>query len=365
MNDKTVIVLGSGFSVSSLIPTQNDLLKKMDEYYSSTGCISNGKVYWLDFKKVFSDLIGNDITTYLIEDIFTILDKSIIDNESYKGMTSNKLREFHSCLMNSLRIYLIDTVNDTISKQKGSYKKYSELALKILHKRKMYQKKDRLSIVSLNWDNYFERTILNKLPNFKKVELDYCTYDNSFDSSGKAIPSVFKKAKEKINLKYLKPHGSINWGYCSNCGRLYISYGRKIETNFECIKYCNKIYKNFKLDPFMITPTFLKDLSNVHLKDIWSNLAIEISEATKIIFIGYSLRPEDFNFRYVLSKNVNKKCEVYVFDYVDIKRIPTERDLEKKSIENKFKSFFQNSKKVEVYIDGWESQISLINTLLP
>jgi NAD-dependent SIR2 family protein deacetylase len=363
---KAVFVVGSGFSYNAGIPTQDTLLKSLNNYYQSPKCISPALGDWSSFVKFFKRTIGNNLDTYLIEDIFTTFDKCILDDESFKGYSSRVLQRSYIHLLNSLRLYLIELVNDSILKNKTAYKDYSELALALLNKRKYYAKKDKLSIISLNWDSYFERVIVNKMINYRKykLDIDYCTYDNSFDNSGKSKPSVTKKAAGKLNLKYLKPHGSINWGYCPNCGRLFISYGKKIESHFECIRFCNKKYGTVNLSPVMITPTFIKDISNKHLKDIWSNIGIELSEATELIFIGYCLRPEDYYFRYMLSKYVDPGTNLHIYGYSD-KISTTDRNKDKTDLENKFSRFFQRCNIVTTNVDGWEKSITEIINILP
>ncbi len=59
-------------------------------------------------------------------------------------------------------------------------------------------------------------------------------------------------------------------------------------------------------------PTFLKDLSNFQLKLVWQNTALELLEASAIVFIGYSLPHADFELRQLLSRMLNKKASVYV-----------------------------------------------------
>ncbi len=367
-DSKIVLVFGAGFSISSGIPTQDNLLCSVKDYYNNVAFVRKGKQYWIDFLISFQDLFGDEIEKYLIEDLFTIFDKCLLDEESFRGKNANYIRSAYTNLLESVRYYLIEIVNDSISKQKHGYKTYSEFALMLLGKRKKYGlNNDKMSLISLNWDSYFERTLVNKLTNYRKdgLDIDYCTFDNSMDNSGKSTPSIQKHAKNKLNVKYLKPHGSINWGFCSNCGRLYISYGKKIEEKFECIKFCNHIYKEVDLSPVMITPTFLKDISNTHISGIWQNLGIELSEATRIVFIGYSLRPEDYYFRYMLSKYLEAGTEICVFDYVDKKRDVVHRDEKKELIQNKFSAFLQKCIIKEINIDGWENSIKDIENLMP
>ena len=63
-------------------------------------------------------------------------------------------------------------------------------------------------------------------------------------------------------------------------------------------------------------PTFLKNLDNIQNKLIWQNAGIELSEASKIVFIGYSLPQADFEFKQLLSRmmKADAKIEVYLIE---------------------------------------------------
>ena len=62
-------------------------------------------------------------------------------------------------------------------------------------------------------------------------------------------------------------------------------------------------------------PTFLKDLSNFQIKLIWQNAAVELMEARRIVFIGYSLPHADFEFRQLLARMLHKDVSVHVVLY--------------------------------------------------
>ncbi len=57
-------------------------------------------------------------------------------------------------------------------------------------------------------------------------------------------------------------------------------------------------------------PTFLKDLSNFQIKLIWQNAGIEIMEARRLVFVGYSLPQADFEFRQLISRMLHREAKV-------------------------------------------------------
>lgn len=360
-NSKTVLILGAGFSVGTKIPVQDNLLQEIDIWAQSTNASTSQKKTWNSFIKFFRFSLGRKIEKYKIEDIFTIFDISQINREGFRTKSLEDVQSASNDLLSSIRSFLIYSIDNSYSNKLSKFQNYSDLAVGLLKKRMSYKKKDKMSIISLNWDNYFEKMLTYRITSHQTqlsgLSLDYCTYDYSF-SNNSPIPSVLKKAKGKINFKILKPHGSVNWGYCSNCTRLYISYGKKIHSTYECIKYCNKRFtKKVSLSPLMITPTFLKDLGNIHLGNIWSNSGIEISEADKLIFIGYGLRPEDYYFRQMLAKNFKTSAEIFVYDYCGD---PIKAKARRLEIKSNFESFFQRTKKINVKVDGWENNVDEI-----
>ena len=82
-----------------------------------------------------------------------------------------------------------------------------------------------------------------------------------------------------------------------------------------CDKNFGKQDDSHNLVSNLIMPTFLKDLTNPQYKIIWQNAGIELSEAKRIVFIGYSLPASDFEMRQLLSRMVGTDTEIEVVDY--------------------------------------------------
>jgi hypothetical protein len=117
----------------------------------------------------------------------------------------------------------------------------------------------------------------------------------------------------------MKLHGSINWLICSNCGRLYTDFLHNItlqcsEGNNKLIKckFCDPINRRYELNHIIITPTFLKSLNTLQLKNIWHNAFMDLSEATNIYFVGYSFPDADFELRYLLKKALRPDAKIKV-----------------------------------------------------
>jgi hypothetical protein len=48
----------------------------------------------------------------------------------------------------------------------------------------------------------------------------------------------------------------------------------------------------------------MKDLNNTHLRMTWHNALMDLQQAKRIIFVGYSFPLADFEFRYILTKAI-------------------------------------------------------------
>ena len=97
-------------------------------------------------------------------------------------------------------------------------------------------------------------------------------------------------------------------------------------------------------------PTYIKDLSNVQVKLVWQNAGIELSEAQRLVFVGYSFPIADFELRELLSRTVPHRADIHVVTHAD-----TPPD-----VENRYRTFF-GRRKLTNHRDGAEnSMISAI-----
>lgn len=341
--DKIVYILGAGFSKPAGVPEQKKLLSEILADKSNT-----------QIENFLISLYGHKENIQL-EDIFTALDKSIIENSTYHRFdikVNLKLRE-------NLIYAIIKCVTDKTTIKSSSYIK--DFAEKLIELRTSNKSTDPFAVISTNWDslldNSFESIVINRFTKpdkRRKIFLDYCTYTQYFDSSN--IASNLIKAKGFTNVKLLKPHGSVNWFICPSCNSLFIKYDstpKTVNTNF--CKIC-KDNLNFQhpLRPLLISPTFVKDLNNVHLKFIWWNAGFELIEATHIVFIGYSLPLSDFELRYLFARSIKKaKIKVILFS-----ENPKSPDSDAQATKQRYTDFFGRAlKPKDISFEGVETYI--------
>ncbi len=185
-----------------------------------------------------------------------------------------------------------------------------------------YRVEDPVGVISTNWDILLDNSIYQSIDSGEHdAVVDYCCYISSKNENDNSIqPGLEKFGQGDFNVKLLKLHGSPNWLQCPRCMRLYARFSRKEAMhNFESPSSCRCCDTNFPeevnnhvLTANLIMPTYIKDLSNPQYKIIWQNAGIEISEADKLVFIGYSLPSADFEMRQLLSHSSSASCIILV-----------------------------------------------------
>ena len=333
--NKTIYFLGAGFSKDAGGPIQNELIKTIlsDEFINYFNDPKTKKAYdaFIGFLNDELLISENNYEYVFLEDVFTPIDRCIAEGRtlgkySYKQLIY--LREqLHYLLAKSIQ-YGVEI--------KGGNKKYIREFAKYINSiakirlDKFYE--DNIAILTTNWDllldNELNRILRNEtelisggdLENGPLAVVDYCCYISSLDDDMNIKPGLFALGRKGYNIKYLKLHGSMNWLHCPYCQRLYVKFNEK--TMFDK-KYCKHCSNNFKyknndsilLQGNLLLPTFIKDFRNIQLKLIWQNAGIELSEAAKIVFLGYSLPYADFEIRQLLSRFVRKDAKIEVVLY--------------------------------------------------
>ena len=350
MAEKKVLVFGAGLSYPANIPVQSGLLREIYEYHPDSYTeaeIFNKKTAVDGFIKS----IFNSDWDVALEDVFTILDKCITTKERFKHFDWHDLDEIRNALVFLILFIINKHLNEIPSNKKNAYVKLAEYIIEV--RRKLRKKDDPIAIISCNWDTLLENFIESHLKQLKlkDTRVDYCTYTKSLDK--KDIAHINIKTEGYFNVKIIKLHGSMNWLYCSNCGRLYVGQTAiGLETR-KC-RYCEESLPNDYygrepfLEPLIITPTLLKELTNLHIQNVWQNAFINLQETSSVTFIGYSLPYADFEFKHVLKKGIGRETAIEVV---------LSNSADSKEAANRYTSFF-GKQNINFYFDGWEKWLS-------
>jgi len=314
---KTVYVLGAGFSTPCGAPEQKDMLP---------GVLAILRGHRPRLENFLKALFGHSKNIPL-EDIYTALDRSITKNETLKRFG---LRELLA-VRDDLNAAIIKLFADRLGARRLAY--VDDFAEKLLRLRLKVRSQDRVAVLSTNWDILLDNALEAKMrqadwadeEGHRIAYIDYCTYTQALNP-GLYIPSTLVKARGYTNFKLLKLHGSMNWLLCPYCESLYIKFDEKVALRPQiAVSFCKICQKNhshrIQLRPILIYPTFLKDLNSVHLRSIWWNAGFELSEATHVVFIGYSLPLSDFELRYLLARHIESRAKIHVVLYATSRRM--------------------------------------------
>lgn len=360
--DKTVFFLGAGFSADAGGPIQNQIIQfilkdDFDEKFRSKPKILAAKKEFIDFITKSLEIEENLWDSIALEDIFTPIDRSISHAKSFKKFDVKQLadkREKFHLLMGAAIQYGVDYQG----KSKNYIDSFANYINGIAEKRLSDLKKDQIALITTNWDLLLDNSLNKLVRDFSRIKeqegskklavVDYCCYISSLDKYDEFIkPGLLALGRDGYNIKYLKLHGSMNWLHCPNCQRMYVKYDKKtmlMNSHMGC-EHCHTNFKIPKTDSAirlrsnLLLPTFIKDLSNIQIQLVWQNAGIELAEASKVVFIGYSLPQADYEIRQLLSRCIPNHAEVEIVCYPN-KSGRGKTDAEKEEDRKWHKTFF-------------------------
>ncbi len=331
MKDKIVYILGAGFSMDSGAPSQAKLIEeifKLKTTYSKSNSyqVRNWVSKFDSFLKTSLFVTEKEKKHYTLEDVFTPIDRSIAESVSFRNHTPKQLAELRD-IFNRLIILAVRSAIESSKKDQKTIDLFAKHIVKLSKIRLTDEKSDGVSVITTNWDIMLDNSahqIISKEVKPKGLKfsgvVDYCCYISSLEKDDDSIkPGLYAIGKGRYNVKILKLHGSLNWMQCQRCQRLYVKYYEHWNGGYIFDKkYCRHCESNFGeknkdanlLATNLIMPTFLKNLSNVQNKLIWQNAGIELAEASKVVFLGYSLPQADFEFKQLLSRMIRKDAKI-------------------------------------------------------
>ena len=150
--------------------------------------------------------------------------------------------------------------------------------------RSLKRRGKRFSILTFNYDLVFERAIIDELGgvDYKlgKFRGDYTHSDG---------------------IPFLKLHGSLNWLWCRNCGRIDI-FDKPVGHKYNRVA-CTRRCGGYK-EPLIVPPNPNKELYLHVVYDLWKKADKLLSGADRIVIAGYSLPEIDASARELLLDHV-------------------------------------------------------------
>lgn len=310
MNRK-VYFLGAGVSTLVGVPTFSNFYDKALSIYLDKSFSPNDESerfrnvleHWMKFYKdytieeYYSTIEMNDMLSQDVVHESEIDQWEINENGIFSIKTATKFRINADDVARVIYATINDIIKDPIRSNIKDASKYYRTFLDFID----YTKS---SIITTNWDIVFEFFI-------PRYHIDYINA-YSYDLQGK-ISNI-------DTFKILKLNGSLNWGYCHECNRIYhfhLYSFDELET-----RKCN-ICKTGDLKRVIVPPTLSKLVNIEDRKDtrsqlvpIWKEANDRLRYCDEIYFIGYSFPDTDVQTRIfildALRHNQNLKKIVIV-----------------------------------------------------
>lgn len=327
-NRKTVYILGAGFSIPAGGPPQKDLMPRVAKLMQDER--------WSVFRRFLEDAFGVSTTNageFSLEDIYTPIDRCVSDGVALRGFGTVELQKLRNKFDHLISAAVDESFQSSSTARKDYVKRFATHLCELARQRsrkncqntsRIPKKLDPVAVISLNWDILLDQQLYERLlvqdggidGEYAPIGVvDYCCYVSSLNENDSRIRSgLWALGSGGYNIKLLKIHGSLNWLQCENCQRLFVAFDKKTyrhSGNVNC-RHCLSCEVESQLRRSLVMPTFLKDLTNFQVKLVWQNAGVELMEATKIVFIGYSLPDADFEFRQLMSRMIRKTAEIEV-----------------------------------------------------
>lgn len=312
---KIVFVLGAGASAHCGTPLMNNFLEIAEDLWRK-GEVKEASE---QFEKVF-DAIGYlqgihskaKLDTYNIETVYAAFEMGKLLDSLPGVEESSKIDELISSIKKVIGFTLEKTTKlpyDATGQMNAppSYYEFAGIIESVIGAAKS------CSIITFNYD----------------LGLDYSLYKR------RILPDY---SLGDINLRgrsvtYLKLHGSLNWGKCTECGKInpYREFqltSHKPGADYSIIpvisalkqqkcKYCGKPLEE---DPFIVPPTWNKTAFHAEIDQVWKRAALELKDAENIFVLGYSLPSTDLFFNYLFALGVDMRTILKSFYVYNIDR---------------------------------------------
>ncbi len=152
----------------------------------------------------------------------------------------------------------------------------------------------RAVIISFNWD----------------LVIDHLMFENGITSENYGLGNPTEGGPVLI-----KPHGSLNW-YNENQGKKISKLNRidlhrgGSENVYAFTQFREPISSvNRRYSPLIVPPVFNKSFEREIFTPLWQRCVTEISTARNVVFIGYSLPDADLQARFILRCGFHNQVE--------------------------------------------------------
>lgn len=113
-------------------------------------------------------------------------------------------------------------------------------------------------------------------------------------------------------IPLLKLHGSLNWLYCARCRELDITLeepGGLTVLNSPQIGRCGTAGCTQRYEALLVGPSLMQRYAHPVLRTTWDRANAALSEADRLIIIGYSLPESDYLIRCLLARHFARRSK--------------------------------------------------------
>jgi hypothetical protein len=177
----------------------------------------------------------------------------------------------------------------------------------------------RSAFISTNWDTVIEEG-LSRTQGIREVDYGCDAQAAEF----RASDTLLRKSYAKKRVQLLKLHGSTNWLYCDNCrsvfwfrpdetlqiaNQLFRAADQAVVQKITGLSYRGRTSdrtcprcEGASLGTRLATFSYRKALDFPMFQRSWLSAEQLLREADTWVFIGYSLPPADYEFKYLLKR---------------------------------------------------------------
>ena len=150
-------------------------------------------------------------------------------------------------------------------------------------------------------------------------------------------------------IKLIKLNGSLDWGICPSCNRLYLYFHHMFRNSYDS-KQCSECGE--RIQPFIIIP---HETYETLIESLWSIAERELKHANTVTVIGYSFPVYDKKVVDLFAKSIGPKTKLQVVNHC----APNEDESRKRNaISMKYKELFPLLEtEIETHLGGFEGYI--------
>lgn len=313
-SSRTLFIVGAGFSKGAGLPLASDFTKELLDVSSlKVGGPSRGLVelirHFVDAAFAHKPSAAARYWPEL-EDLFTTIDLSA-NSGHHLGKT------YSPADLRAVRRALLIRIIRMLSQRYRAAKGRADPAWKQLET--FFERVDpaNSAFLSMNWDTVIEQG-LDQAHNIRRIDYGCGAIAKTF-VSGELEPGPSTGSQVQV----LKPHGSINWLYCDACRHVFSTppsstsrVADQLLRPRDVAVVKSKINTVMKTTPSVTCPdceadalgtriatfSFRKALDFPMHARTWQTAESLLHSARNWVFIGYSLPPADYEFKYMLKR---------------------------------------------------------------